>query len=439
MTDILTIEPSRRDYHDQPGGWVELNRQTVLFNSLRAIRTQKPPLTTHRLDVKADENLRRYATPRQWEKIEALAEHGTHRKAAIALGINKASIGNALRSVQQKAAAHGYHPESGMINHTPPGFSVDRMTTLRDQDGETRLQWQRINRDAQQAQLAREAALQAMLEEIPPAPLVVPLLPQSVEAEGRLNLYILTDYHIGMLSWGEETGENWNTVIAEDLLIKWFRAAIQAAPPAEVGLFCQLGDFLHIDGLVPVTPIGQNVLDADTRFQDIVRVAVRVTKQIIAMLQQKYPHVHVIMADANHDPASGVWLREMLASQHEADPNITVDSSPDTYYCYPWGDTSLFFHHGHKRKPENVETVFAAKFRDIWGSTKHSYAHLGHMHHLKALENNLMIVEQHRTLAARDAYASRGGWIQGRSASVITYRKQYGEVCRSTFTPEMVT
>jgi hypothetical protein len=302
--------------------------------------------------------------------------------------------------------------------------------------GEAKLQWHKTQRDEQQAHLARQAALEAMLEEIPPAQ---PIEPVALVGNDLLNLYILTDFHLGMLAWGEETGEDWNIKIAEKLLIDWFTAAIAQAPQADVAIFCQLGDFLHFDGFLPITPASGNILDSDTRFQNIVRVAVRVTKQIIAMLRTKYHHIHVIMADANHDPAGGAWLREMLASANQGDDSITVDTSPDTYYCYPWGDTSLFFHHGHKRKPTNIESVFAAKFRDVWGKSKFSYAHTGHMHHLKALEGNLMIVEQHRTLAAKDAYASRGGWIAGRSASVITYRKQHGEVGRVTLTPEMVT
>ena len=56
----------------------------------------------------------------------------------------------------------------------------------------------------------------------------------------------------------------------------------------------------------------------------------------------------------------------------------------------------------------------------------------------KLQESNLMTVEQHQTLAARDAYASRGGWLSGRSAKVITYHDKYGEVGRSTINFEMI-
>lgn len=43
-----------------------------------------------------------------------------------------------------------------------------------------------------------------------------------------------------------------------------------------------------------------------------------------------------------------------------------------------------------------------------------------------------------RTLAAKDAYAARGGWFSGRSTNVITYHKQYGEVSRQSISPEML-
>jgi len=148
--------------------------------------------------------------------------------------------------------------------------------------------------------------------------------------------------------------------------------------------------------------------------------------------------VHLVMAEGNHDPASSIWLRELFRALYEDEPRITVDLSPDPYYCVEHGLTSLFFHHGHKRKPTAVSDVFAAKFREVFGRTKFSYAHMGHLHHVDAKENNLMIVEQHRTLAGSDAYASRGGWLSGRDACVITYHAAYGEGGRSRINSKML-
>jgi hypothetical protein len=48
-------------------------------------------------------------------------------------------------------------------------------------------------------------------------------------------------------------------------------------------------------------------------------------------------------------------------------------------------------------------------------------------------------VIQHPTLAARDAYASRGGWVAERSVSSITYSDKFGQVARNIITPEMLS
>ena len=42
-------------------------------------------------------------------------------------------------------------------------------------------------------------------------------------------------------------------------------------------------------------------------------------------------------------------------------------------------------------------------------------------------------------MAGKDAYAANGGYLSGRSADVITYSKEYGQVGRQTMTPEMVS
>mgnify|MGYP006147803057 CR=1 FL=1 len=61
-----------------------------------------------------------------------------------------------------------------------------------------------------------------------------------------------------------------------------------------------------------------------------------------------------------------------------------------------------------------------------------------HRHHLEEKEHSGMIVFQHPTLAARDAYAARGGWHALRSATAVTYHRAYGEVGRSTASPDML-
>ena len=106
-----------------------------------------------------------------------------------------------------------------------------------------------------------------------------------------MNCYVITDYHLGALSWGEETGADWDLKIAEDTLVAWFSRAIEQSPAAETALLAQISDFLHWDGFDPVTPAHRNLLDADTRFPKLVRVAIRVLRRVIRMLLAKHPKV----------------------------------------------------------------------------------------------------------------------------------------------------
>jgi hypothetical protein len=82
--------------------------------------------------------------------------------------------------------------------------------------------------------------------------------------------------------------------------------------------------------------------------------------------------------------------------------------------------------------------LFAAQFAEQWGRTTKRYCHTGHRHHLEEKEHSGMIVFQHPTLAARDAYAARGGWHALRSATAVTYHKRFGEVWRTNACPDML-
>lgn len=386
--------------------------------------------------MQIDPELRSFATPRQLEYLDAVEKHGSNQKAAAAMGVNRRSIDQALAALRRNAAQRGYAPECDMTRIVPDGYKVKGISTYYNAKGKPSGQWVKATQDEQRQRELMQAAFEAMAEDLPREP-AVPFSGGPCN-DDLLNCYVITDFHLGALSWAPETGASWDIDIAEQTLVAWFARAIEQSPPATTALLAQISDLLHWDGFDAVTPASKHLLDADGRFPKLARVAIRVLRRVIGMLLAKHERLHITMADANHDPVSQVWLREWLAVLYEDEPRITVDTSPSPYNAYEFGKVAIFMHHGHKRKVTNVSEVFASQFREMFGRTKYAYAHMGHLHHVDVKENNLMIVEQHRTLAAPDAYSARGGWLAGRDAKVITYHKAYGEVGRLTVSYDMI-
>lgn len=382
-----------------------------------------------------DPRLKEWATLIQCEYIDAINLHGGAAAAAKALGRDRTNVIKAISRLKKHAALHGYSPEHDMTKTAPDPFVVKGVSTYYGKEGDKRGQWVKTTLDSKRQSELMKAAAEAMAEELPRlAPLARPLN----TIEDLLNLYTLTDCHVGMLAWKKETGAAWDLKIAEQVLVGCFEQMMLAAPAAEVGIVNQLGDWLHFDSLSAVTPTNGHILDADSRFSKMVEIAIRILRRIIDLALSKHQHVHVVLAEGNHDLASSVWLRHMFKALYENEPRVSVNDNELPYYVYQHGKTMLAFHHGHLAKKDALPLLFAARYPVMWGETIKRYVSTGHQHHVDEKEHPGMKVIQHPTLAAPDAYAARGGWMSEREATALTFSKHYGLVARNTVTPEMI-
>lgn len=341
-----------------------------------------------------------------------------------------------IRIRKAKLAKKGVGHGRDVSHLVPDGYKIKGTSSLVDEFGNTKLQWVKTDTDAERQVELMKAVIEGMKSAITP---VAPVKAVRAKRDDKLlNLYTVSDFHLGMLAWADESGDDWDMKIAEDLFSRWFDAAFQKAPDAGTGVINLLGDLAHFDSLDAVTPASGHVLDADTRYQKLVRYMIRMVRRVVGMALVKHKNVRLLIVQGNHDESGMIWLAEMFSTLYDNEPRVFVDTSPDVYKMVQHGKTTLFFHHGHKARFDAIEPVMIAKFRKAFGESVYSYAHVGHLHHQKIVESRNMIVEQHRTLAAKDAYASRGGWMSGRSANVITYSAEYGEVARLTISPEML-
>lgn len=380
------------------------------------------------------EALKEYATPRQIEYIDAVIEHGSNRQAAAALGVASTSVDRSLNSLRQTAARLGHAP-GHFVNGVAPGFLMGKVTVQRAADGSVERTWERQSPEAIEMQAAMRAFVDGLKEEIIP----VAASPAPIGGSDDLcNLITFTDYHMGMKAAASETGGDWDLDIAERTLCGSMALMIDRAPSAAHAVVNIQGDMLHTDGLLPVTPTHGHVLDAAGSYRHMVRTAARSIRALVALALAKHQTVHLVIAEGNHDEAGSMILAEMFALLYENEPRVTVNDSELPFYVHRFGDVMLAFHHGHKVKNEQLPLLFAAQFPRIWGETTKRFAHCGHRHHVDEKEYNGMTVVQHPTLAARDAYAARGGWIAERASQCITYHKRFGVVGRTVVCPEML-
>lgn len=382
-----------------------------------------------------DPQLASFATIRQLEFLEGIEKHGGVRAAARALDVDHSAIVHSMGCLRRKAARQGWSPAHDMNRVVPDGFNVKGVSTYYNKDGIKAGQWVKSSADRERMHAIMQEAIGVMCEEIPR--LVATPAPAGVV--GHLcNVYTLTDSHVGMLAWHKEGGADWDLKIAERTLVGCFAQMIAASPSAQVGIVNQLGDFLHYDGMLPVTPTHGHILDADGRFSKMVQVAVRILRCVVDMALAHHEKVVVLLAEGNHDLASSVWLRTMFAALYEREPRVHVIDSELPYYVHQHGKTMLAFHHGHLSKNGQLPLLFAAQYPQVWGQTTKRYCHTGHRHHVEEKEHSGMTVVQHATLAARDAHAARGGWIAERQVTAMTYSDRHGHVARNTVCPEML-
>lgn len=376
-----------------------------------------------------------YGTDTQIKYADAVNKHGSHRKAAKVLGVNQTTISRAIKMMEKKAASKGVAPRHHMVHSTPDPFITKGVSTMYGADGEVKVQWHKTKIDDQLRLDMMKDIVAAQCEEI--KPLRKTKSPIGTKSE-LMNVYTMTDCHMGMLAWGKEGGGDWDLKISENILSNAFRAMLDNSPASETCVVAQLGDWLHYDGLTAVTPTGGNILDADSRFQQLVEASVRTLRRLVGWALQKHKKVIVLMAEGNHDIASSVWLRAMFKALYENEPRVDVIDTPLPYYSIQHGVTMLGWHHGHLKKPDQVPLMFAAEFAEIWGKTEYRYIHMGDKHHLQMKDHSGCQVIQHPTLAARDAYSSRHGWHSFRSARAISYHAEFGEIFSNVVTPEMV-
>ncbi|MFZ2769768.1 MAG: oxidoreductase [Minisyncoccia bacterium] len=357
-------------------------------------------------------------------------DHTGPRTYNIEREVAEAEVAEAIEAKQ------GHAPEHDMRHTVPAGYMVKGVSTLYGPNGEVRGQWVKSAQDAEAMQAVMLAAGQAFASTLPQ---VEPRKPNGAAWLDKLMAcYPIGDAHVGMLSWPAETGEAWDLEIAERIQCGAMAALVDGAPAAEQAVIVNLGDWFHADNMDGVTTRSGHSLDMDGRYAKMIGVGIKVMRQCIESGLTKHKTVRVINVIGNHDDTGALWLSAALSHIYEREPRVLIDASPAPFNYFRHGKTLVGCHHGHTCKPDKLPGVMAADRSEDWGQTTHRYWWLGHVHHQSVKEYPGVSVETFGTLAAKDAYATAGGWRARRDMKCIVLHEEHGEVARHTVNPAML-
>lgn len=374
-----------------------------------------------------DPRLLDFATPRQKEYLEAVEKHGSARKTEAALGLTRDTVSASLRRLHKFAASQGYAP-GHFTEGVAPGYRMGKVTVQRSADGAVERVWERQHPSTENALEALREAVAGILEHS--IGCLPPVTGPSVCDADLLTVIPMGDPHFGLLTWAEETGENFDLKIAERLTFDAVDRLATSGPNSETALLLNLGDYFHADDSSNRTRRSNAPLDVDGRFEKIARVGITAMVRCIRRLLEKHRHVIVRNNRGNHDPHQASMLTLALQGWFHNEPRVTVETSPSSFYYHRFGNTLIGSTHGDGAKLGDLPLIMATDVPEDWAAAKFRVWHCGHFHHDQMKEHTGCTVETHRTLAAGDAWHRHSGYRAGRDMKAIVYHRMHGEVTR---------
>ena len=315
-------------------------------------------------------------------------------------------------------------PPTNPIIDNQVGFSIKRVSTNYDGDGNIRQQWVSEDKDREELFDQMKRAVEELIK--PTAGLSLGVQSPVDTTNDLTVVYPLADIHLGMLAWAGESGADYDLKICEKLLTESMIELVQSVPSTKTCLIANLGDFFHADNMENKTMRSSNVLDVDSRWGKIVQVGTRIYRDIITLALQKHEKVIVKSATGNHDDHSTMWLAMLMQAFFENNDRVEIEIPTNHYSYHTFGKNLIGITHGGI-KADRLPGIMACDKSKEWGETTHRFFYTGHLHHKEVKEYPGCIVEIFRTIAAKDAWTSRSGYRSTRTMEAVVLSKAGGE------------
>jgi hypothetical protein len=255
----------------------------------------------------------------------------------------------------------------------------------------------------------------------PPAP-KAKLLPADDSILLELSI---PDAHLGKLAWAEETGENYDSAIAETVFFKAVEnlAEKSAIWPVDKVLFVVGNDFFNVDNAAGTTTAGTPQSE-DGRWPRTFRRGIGLLTKSIDFLAARFPQIEVRVIRGNHDSERMFYAGEVLAAVYNRPGSrVEVVNQPIKRQYIRWGEVLLGLAHGDGLKHDKLPLLMAGEAPDLWAKTTHREWHVGHLHHKKetqyhtGTEHNAVRVRILPSLTTADDWHYTNGYVGAQRAA----------------------
>lgn len=201
----------------------------------------------------------------------------------------------------------------------------------------------------------------------------------------------ITDLHSGLLSWVNETGNNYDLKIVSKRMkecIDDILSRIKSGRFKKIYI-STLGDILHTDNNQGTTTKG-TPQQIDGRLEKIIPRTMELFEYMIMELR-KFAPIEYIYVPGNHDALTGFMFAYSLMKAFNNYDDITFDIDANPFKARLIGKTLVGFTHGISNKSKNGDWL-VNDFRDLFGKCIVAEVHEGHLHTQETKEYNTGVI-----------------------------------------------
>jgi len=296
-----------------------------------------------------------------------------------------------LRDPNSLLKAHGFNPNEWIVK-TANNNKTRRVTP----NGDAYYYASRINVKPKTGELTFDDIDKFFEEHKNSGYQTLKIEPKQYDKDGEFLEICLQDLHMGLLSYEQETGSDYDVNIAKTRLINCISDIYERCHGRKFKriVLVLLGDLLHIDNMEGTTTKGTRQ-DIDTRPTKIFDEALELLIDVINKLGEIAP-VEVVNIQGNHDRLSSYMLCKGVEMAYRGDKNVKFNNGPNPRKWIRYGKVLIGYAHGDMK--QNAITEWLCNECSEWSEAKYREVHLGHLHSTATLQK---IEDQKYGLIAR--------------------------------------